>query len=148
MYLHFPDKQALIETVKIEFFADLAQTLADVTRDAPHDPVAMLRAAGQAYLGFAAARPGHYALMFHTARAEGTDTPNNVRAAGMDAFHQLVALAEAVVGEADAHDAATNLWLALHGRVSIRRTMPWFPMPDDATYVRDQVDALVHRRTR
>ncbi|BCB84862.1 hypothetical protein [Phytohabitans suffuscus] len=66
----------------------------------------------------------------------------------MQAFHQLVVLAEALVGEADAHDAATSLWLALHGRVSIRCAMPWFPMSDDTTYVRDQVDALTHWQAR
>ncbi|MEV4536480.1 TetR/AcrR family transcriptional regulator [Asanoa sp. NPDC049518] len=148
MYLHFADKQALIEAMKTACFAELTQALTDAVHDVPDDPVAGLRAAGEAYLRFGAARPGHYAVMFHSARAGVADTPDTVRSAGMRAFHQLVDLAAAVVGEADAHDAATNMWLALHGRITIRRSMPWFPMSDDITYVREQVNALTQRRPR
>ncbi|OHV35621.1 MULTISPECIES: TetR/AcrR family transcriptional regulator [Pseudofrankia] len=143
MYLHFADKQALIEAVKVRCFDDLAEVLADAVREAPDDPAARLRKVGEAYLRFATARPGHYAVMFHAGHpAQVTPAPEHVRAAGLRAFDSLVALTADVTGGRDARDAAAALWLSLHGWASIRQSMPWFPLPDELSYVASQVHAL------
>src|SRR6185437_10711103 len=63
VYLHFPDKTALLLAVYEGHFAELAQQLNQaIARHA--DPAARLRAAAAAYCQFAADQPDVYQVMF------------------------------------------------------------------------------------
>ena len=125
IYVHFADKQALVETMVREDFEVFEAALA--SRRSIVDPVERLTALGEAYVEFALAMPHHYRLLFMTphAKAAGRKTPVEPLP-GMGGFGLLVA----TVGECiaagrfrpeltDAMGIAQALWSAVHGLVSL-----------------------------
>lgn len=81
--------------------------------------------------------------MFHTdARRKRPLGSPAVQATARATFTLLVeAVARGLEGNGDPFETASIVWLALHGRVQIQRTMPWFQLPDEHSYV----DALLQR---
>src|SRR5215212_9217695 len=62
IYLHFADKQALLDAVCQEVFAALHVAMKEADADAPN-PWEALRAQGIAYVRFAVANPEHYRIV-------------------------------------------------------------------------------------
>jgi AcrR family transcriptional regulator len=141
LYLHFTDMEHLLRALKVDCFAALGAALAAAGRAAGPDPLAVLRAMGHAYLDYAHAHPGHYALMYHTTKAlppKGIPAEPVVEA-GMVTLHLLTAAVARALGRAETdqavHDHTFALWLGLHGRVGVAHTMPWLPQPDADRYI-------------
>src|SRR5215471_21688762 len=67
IYHHFGDKQALVDRVIDECFAEFDATLAQ--RTLPADPVEALRLAFDNYVEYGLAHPTHYRVMFQRAGA-------------------------------------------------------------------------------
>jgi AcrR family transcriptional regulator len=146
LYLHFADKDDLARAVKKRFFGELSETLRDAQPEGK-SPYEQLRTMARTYLRYAREQPGHYAILFHTAKSKKRSrrTPNDVREAGMETFKVLVDAVELCLdGRGDSFEAATVLWLALHGRAQVQATMPWFPLPDEERYI----DLLIERNVR
>ena len=145
IYLHFPDKDTLIEAVCEERFTAFDAAI-EAAGNAHDDPLEALRARGRAYVAFALEHPEHYRVIFLTRHdraladlAEMVD-PGPDAHAGAIAFGHLVAAvrraadAGAIVA-ANPVMTALHLWSGFHGLVSFLITQPGFPWPD--------VDALV-----
>jgi AcrR family transcriptional regulator len=75
IYLHFDDKQHLLQALAADAFTELDQTTCDTTYRAA-TPADRLLAYGSAYVAFALQRPEHYriALMSHRPPALKTST--------------------------------------------------------------------------
>jgi AcrR family transcriptional regulator len=149
IYLHFPDKDALIEAVCEERFKAFDDALEKAATSAD-DPLAELRARGRAYVRFGLDNPEHYRVLFMAKhdRAMALDelvNPDGDVGAGARAFGHLVA-AVVRAREAGAIEApdpvvtAILLWSGFHGIVSLLISEPGFPWPETAVLVEALLD--------
>ena len=122
IYLHFADKQALIDAVCHEVFDVLHQRLRAAAEDAP-DPFRALRAQGVAYVQFARENPEHYRVVMMLAHEPAQESVDAIVAEG--------------VLEGEPVELALGLWAAAHGIAALLVAKPYFPWPD--------IDALVDR---
>jgi len=131
IYLHFADKQALLDAVCEQVFEALHVRLQAASEGAA-DPFAALRAQGNAYVHFALENPEHYRIVMmakHTPTAEAAD-----RAIAGGAFGHLVEsvrqCTELGVYTGDPVEVALGLWAAAHGVAALLIAKPYFPWPD------------------
>ena len=153
IYLHFPDKDTLIEAVCEERFRAFDEAL-EAAGAGHADPLLSLRARGHAYVRFALDNPEHYRVIFMTRHdrpmsMEDLVSPGEDARAGARAFAHLVAAVErAVAAGAIATPApvvtATLLWASFHGLASLLICEPGFPWPP----VEALVDALLDEQVR
>lgn len=155
LYLHFRDKEDLLDAVKDRCFGELRRY---VTSGAPQqeDPRARLEAMGRAYLRFAAERPGYYRVLFHTAHGDPTAAPPEGPPAVVgpgwppaaeQALDDLISLvARCLPPNTPAEPVATMLWAGLHGYAGLRRSMREYPFPADEDYVRRLLNAHLDPR--
>ncbi len=134
LYLHFPDKAALIRAVVERRFAALAAATQRVAGplEAAGDPAAALRAGCRAYLDWARDNPGSYAVLFEIQRDTELERPDGTT--GSVAFDQLARRiatcqeAGMATSDAEAFELAAVVWAGLHGIATLtvlRRRFPW-----------------------
>lgn len=165
IYLHFPNKQAIVGAVRRARFEDLAAALrsAVVRGD---DPVRQLRAGCEAYCRFAVEHPNAYRVLFGDLRRSPASPPastGNVTPVatsgspartlpdqdpGRDAFTFLTDGIQRCIDigaapPADPFHTATNLWTALHGIVTLRASAPGFAWPPLLDQIDDMLRGLV-----
>ena len=137
LYLHFPDKAALIQAVVERRFAALAEATQAVAGplEAAGDPAAALRAGCRAYLDWARDNPGSYRVLFEVQR--DTELQREDGTTGSEAFDQLARRiatcqhAGMADVEAAAADIAAVVWAGLHGLATLtvlRKRFPWPPI--------------------
>lgn len=141
VYLHFPDKEAVLLEVAAVLFGDLERALDDAAADAGDDPVAALLARARAYVTWALERPGHYKVVYEGVLLRRIADPTHP-AFGRPALLALVAdLLRAVESGAlpptddPPEHTAQLLWQAVHGVASLRINKPgvaWDPPGSDA----------------
>ncbi len=131
IYLHFTDKQSLLDAVCEEVFEALHLRLRAASEGATN-PFEALRAQGNAYVHFALENPEHYRIVMmlkHTPTAESTD-----RAIASGAFGYLVESVRQCVTQGvyagDPVETALGLWAAAHGVAALLVAKPYFPWPD------------------
>jgi AcrR family transcriptional regulator len=143
LYLHFPGKEELLWAVCDAAFEELLVVLHEA--DAAHEgePREQLRAIGEAYVEFALERPSLYRIAFEMPAPRGGDPealpPDDP---GMKAFEDLVRATERCLpGGRDARAVALQLWVALHGFISLRAVVPKFTWPETSAFWADLLDA-------
>lgn len=142
IYAHFPDREAVLDAVVAEAFDELEDSVRGAAEAEP-DPGRRLMAVCRAYLAFAEAQPASYRVLFGRSRGAATEeVPGEMtELGGAGAFGVLADAVRAAEGTADGTasgtDAApaalvdaTALWVALHGYVSLRASVPVFPWPE------------------
>ena len=141
LYLHFCDKQELLDAVKERCFAELRRYVLAAEERAAPDPRAQAEAMCLAYLKFAGERPGHYRVLFQSrhdsapADSEASTSDAYWPPQGAEAFGDLVRGAQRCLDpERDAFETATLVWAGLHGYAGLR-TMRHFPFPPPEQYV-------------
>ncbi|HWL38101.1 MAG TPA: TetR/AcrR family transcriptional regulator [Frankiaceae bacterium] len=150
IYLHFPDKDALIDAVCEERFREFDEALESASAGVS-DPLEALRARGRAYVRFALDNPEHYRVIFMTKHdrdmtLEELTSPGEDARAGARAFAHLVgaveraAAAGAIVSPAPVL-TAIHLWSGFHGLVSLLISEPGFPWPPVDALVESLLDA-------
>lgn len=154
IYLHFPDKEALIKEVCESDFGELAVRMVGLAGE--KDPVERLRKAALAYFTFSLANPNHYRVMFMSARPP--IDPKSVRHDRHDPQQDAYAFVRATVAEciasgrfraaySDADLATQLIWAALHGLISLRITPQyegWIHWKPAKKSVAAMVDALMN----
>jgi AcrR family transcriptional regulator len=165
LYLHFGDKEQLLDAVKDRCFGELRRFVLDAEQRTGPDPRAQADAMCLAYLAFAEQRPGYYRVLFHNGRGpapaaadtatEDTateDTAAEDTAAGAedigawpqsaaDAFGDLLrGVSRCLTDERDPFEVATLVWAGLHGLIGLR-AMRHFPFPPADRYVKALLDA-------
>jgi AcrR family transcriptional regulator len=136
IYLHFADKQALIDAVCQEVFEQLHVRLREAG-EAGDDPFDALRRQGNAYVRFAVDHPEHYRLVMMTSHARTPEAPDALIASG--AFGYLVASVEKClevgIFEGPPVELGLGLWAAAHGVASLLVAKPYFPWPDRDAFI-------------
>jgi AcrR family transcriptional regulator len=170
IYAHFPDRDAIIMAAVLRIFGELVDAITTGAEAAGPDPVDRLVAGCAAYLRFGLAHPARYGVLFAERRTTARDDDPAVPAVpdrldrpgrpgspgspgpdvhefGAEAFAQLVQAiqdcAEAGVSASiDPVADATAVWVALHGTVTLRTTLPGYPWPELGRFTRQLVVPL------
>jgi AcrR family transcriptional regulator len=118
IYLHFEDKDALVNALCAEEFQQLLDAFA--AAPPPADPVDGIRQLGLAYARFGLQNPYHYRFMFMTP----IHSDHEVSAPGAEAYRMLRRQVEGAVAagmfvDLPVDTIAQVLWASLHGAVSL-----------------------------
>jgi AcrR family transcriptional regulator len=140
-YLQFASLDELLYAVYAAEYEGLRQAMAHAASQAPGPQVRLL-AVCTAYCQYAQAQPGRYRALTGIRgqpRHPGWDGRPLPGAPAFAMIRDTVAQALAAAGSpADPFLAASTLWAALHGLVTLRASRPAFPWPPLA----DMIDAI------
>jgi len=141
IYLHFADKQALLDAVCEEVFAALDAQMRAAALEGI-DVFDGLRRQGVAYVQFAVANPEHYRIVLMRRHSAGPAGPHPDLVMTSAAFQHFVAsvqdCVDAGVFAGAAEGLALQLWAAAHGVAALLVAKPYFPWPPLPDYI-DQV---------
>lgn len=130
IYLHFADKQALLDAVCEQVFAALDQRI-EAAADSASSPFEALRLAGMAYVTFGVENPEHYRIVFLVRRLPSAADDLMIAS---DVFQHFVsrvaACVDAGVLVGDPVALATTLWATAHGVTSLLVSKPNWPWQD------------------
>jgi AcrR family transcriptional regulator len=156
IYAHFADRDAIVMAVVLRVFDELAGAIEQGSAAAGQDPVERLVAGCEAYVGYGLAHPARYGVLFSGPHGTPQDycapvplgpEGRPVLEFGAEAFALLVRGIEACAAagasaSTDVMADSTAVWVALHGAVTLRSSLPGFPWPEPATFVRHLVLSL------
>jgi AcrR family transcriptional regulator len=166
IYSHFQDRDAILLAVFARLFDELTAAIQEAVNSAPADPVERLVVGCEEYVRWGLHNSARYSVLFETrwaeiGRAEEYCKPvaiapgwQPVSGFGVEAFAQLVEAVAACVqagvsASTDVVGTATALWVALHGTVTLRTTLPRFPWPQPVgEFVRELVLPLAQVTSR
>jgi AcrR family transcriptional regulator len=130
IYLHFADKDALLDAVCARYFEKLDEQMQAVA-DQPSS-IEVLRAQGLAYVRFARDTPELYRIATMGEGRPGSDVDLTLNSS---AFTHLRTSVEALIAEGvypagDATAMALELWTAAHGVAAMLIAKPYLPWGD------------------
>jgi len=132
VYLHFPDKAALVTAVCLRVWDQVSTRMSDAAQDF-EDPLIALRASARAYVEFGLEHPVQYRLLLM--RPPGTVQSTEQAAAAEACLAVAEAGArrcvEAGILRGDPHELARQMWVTVHGLVTMLISAPPFPEPAD-----------------
>lgn len=131
IYLHFQDKDALLDAVCARYFEKLDDAMQRVSA-AQTSTVDVLRAQGLAYVQFAVENPELYRI---ATMGEWKSDSNVDAALASSAFEHMCVtvkelMAEGVFPPGDATGVALELWSAAHGVAALLIAKPHLPFGD------------------
>jgi AcrR family transcriptional regulator len=141
IYLHFADKDALLDAVCVEAFAHLHEAMSAAAAGGHEDPLSALAAQGRAYVAFTRSRPEHYRLMFMRRPGHDLEMPTEAEVsavAGLSTVIDTVRIGQergAIAPGDDPVRVALTLWSAVHGIAALLIAKPHFPWGDTAELV-------------
>ena len=144
IYLHFEDKDALLDAVCARYFAKLDEEMQRVTIGQPSS-VEVLRAQGLAYVRFATQTPELYRIATMGEWRSGSDVD---AALASSAFKHMRATVQALMDEGsfppdDATTIALELWSAAHGVASLLITAQNFPFGSRRRYAEEVIETML-----
>ena len=156
IYPHFADRDAIVLAVVVRVFDELAVTIQRAAEAAGPDPVDRLAAGCAAYVAYGLDHPARYGVLFAPRPAAAADYCRPVTLGpdgrpvlefGADAFALLVngiqdCVQAGVSTSTDVLADATAVWVALHGTVTLRTSLPAFPWPAPDVFIRKVVLSL------
>ena len=119
LYGHFQNKDAIIEAVAVQGFAELAAAMRVARQQAPSPQDALL-ALAQAYLMFARANPALYEAMFTLADLPFAQ-PETPAPLG-EGFAELCLALAPLAGDRDLETLGEVTWSTLHGLATLTRS--------------------------
>jgi AcrR family transcriptional regulator len=138
IYPHFDSPEAIVQALVVETFETLGSHVSEATR-LLDDPRERLLAGCRAYITFGLENPSLYGLLFNTNRQLGGQSPDGRPPTEDDlrggAFGLLVdgvddCIQAGISSATSAPATAIDIWVAMHGIVSLRGAqyqMPWPP---------------------
>lgn len=131
IYLHFADKDALLDAVCARYFEQLDEEMQRVATEAS-STIEVLRAQGLAYVRFARRTPELYRI---ATMGEGRpDSDVDVTLASSAFVHMRATIErlmdEGVYPRGDSTAAALELWTAAHGVAALLIAKPYLPWGD------------------
>ena len=136
IYLHFADKDALLDAVCARYFEQLDGVLAEVSVGID-DPLERALQQGLAYVRFAVSTPVLYRIAFRQTAPTGPTKVDEVLAAS--AFTRISATvgelaAEGFFPESDVLEVMLEFWSAAHGVASLMLAKPGLPWGNDLDF--------------
>jgi AcrR family transcriptional regulator len=155
IYLHFANIEELLFAVKLARVEEFDAALAEAAEAAGADPYQRVRARAHAYVDFALANRGEYAVMF-AAQIYAEDGPppevgdqQSLKAIAEDVARAMSSSAQAIsaqpISAETAWMCALHLWTGMHGMLMLRRSRPHLPWPDLNTELDDLVARIIGR---
>ncbi|MGV0745403.1 TetR/AcrR family transcriptional regulator [Mycolicibacterium sp. XJ870] len=131
IYLHFADKDALLDAVCARYFEKLDEEMQRVAVDAP-STIDVLRAQGLAYVRFARQTPQLYRLATMGEGRPGSDVDITLNSSAFVHMRNSVEMlmAEGIYPPGDATAMALELWTAAHGAAAMLIAKPYLPWGD------------------
>ena len=128
IYLHFADKDALLDAVCARYFERLDEQM-QRAGDGQSHPLEVLRAQGLAYVRFAAANPELYRIATMGEARPGSDSDAALASSAFTHLRDSVqALMDAgIYPPGDTTEATLELWAAAHGVVALAVSKPYLP---------------------
>jgi AcrR family transcriptional regulator len=158
IYLHFKDKESLIQELCTQDFLTLAKGFNRIARVA--DPIERLRQIGRAYAEFGQRHPNHYRLMFMTPHPPFEPDEKDVQKGNpeQDAYAFLkYTIAEGIrtkrfrAGFTDVELLAQTHWAGIHGVVSLEIAKcndDWVDWRSAKKRIDTMIDVLIHGMTK
>jgi AcrR family transcriptional regulator len=137
IYLHFEDKQALLDAVVEEVFAELQPRMVAAAAGI-QDPVAVLCAQGAAYVGFALEHPGPYRYaMLEVGSGERVSPTGGTARSAYRYFAAAVAdcIDAGVIARVDPLQVSFDFWTVAHGISALLLTNLPLPSQDRSSFV-------------
>lgn len=139
LYLHFPDKDALMVAVCQKQFTLLEDRIGDATDDIA-DPLQRLRVMGDVYVRFGVDHPEQYRILLMTKGVFVREDFERGDAPGATTFLKLLtAVEDCMAAGAFRKDdpllVATGIWSVIHGVTSLRIAMPTFPFVSEDAFL-------------
>ncbi|WP_158887393.1 TetR/AcrR family transcriptional regulator [Amycolatopsis anabasis] len=129
VYLHFADKEALVEAVCLRAWDELGNRMR-AAAEGVADPFAALGRRGHAYVRFALDHPVQYRILMM--RQNGCESTSQASSACFQYIVDAVATCvHAGVLRGTPETLALGLWSAVHGCASLLIAQPAFPWPED-----------------
>jgi AcrR family transcriptional regulator len=131
IYLHFADKDALLDAVCARYFERLDEVMQQVANDQPSN-IERLRAQGLAYVRFAMATPELYRIATMGEGRPGSDVEAMLNTSAFVHIRSTVEslMAEDVYPPGDPTCAALELWTVAHGVAAMLISRPYLPFGD------------------
>jgi AcrR family transcriptional regulator len=147
IYLHFADKQALLDAVVAGVVAELDDVMRSAAGDAD-DPLAALCAEVSAYVQFAVERPTHYRYATMEQRGAGTRGNELDHILAESVQGRLGAAVAACISSgffarADPHTVTLAIWSAAHGIAALMIAKPDLGWGDRTVFADRAVRAVV-----
>ncbi|MET0758540.1 MAG: TetR/AcrR family transcriptional regulator [Mycobacterium sp.] len=131
IYLHFVDKDALLDAVCARYFEKLDQEMQRVAADQT-STIDVLRAQGLAYVRFAMKTPELYRIATMGEGRPGSDVDITLNSSAFVHMRNAVEslMAEGIYPPGDATAAALELWTVAHGVAALLISRPYLPWGD------------------
>ncbi len=145
IYLHFADKDALLDAVCVRYFEKLDEQMQAVAAAAGPSPVEVLRAQGLAYVRFALETPELYRIATMGEGHPGSDVDMMLNSSAFRAHAGRgggVDRREGIYPPGDPTTLALELWTAAHGVAALLISRPYLPWGD----VEDFANRVLQRR--
>ncbi|HET7667528.1 MAG TPA: TetR/AcrR family transcriptional regulator [Mycobacterium sp.] len=131
IYLHFADKDTLLDAVCARYFEKLDEKMQRVAADQP-STIDVLRAQGLSYVRFALGNPELYRIAMMSESREGSNVD---MALNTSAFLHMRTSVESLIAEGiyprdDPTTKALELWTAAHGVAALLISRPYLPWGD------------------
>lgn len=131
IYLHFKDKDALLDAVCARYFEKLDEQMQRATAGQT-TALGVLRAQGQAYVRFALQTPELYRIAAMSEGRPGSDVDVTLNSS---AFMHMRASVQALMDEGiyvqgEATQIALEMWTAAHGVAALLIAKPYLPWGD------------------
>ena len=149
IYLHFADKDALLDAVCARYFEKLDEEMQRVAVDQP-STIDVLRAQGLAYVRFALKTPELYRIATMAESRPGSDVDVALNSSAfVHMRHSVEALiAEGIYPPGEATTLALELWTVAHGVAALLIARPYLPWGDVEAFRRPGDEVGVHRPHR
>lgn len=149
IYLHFTDKDALLEAVCARYFEKLDDEMQQVTSQSGHDQPAtieVLRALGLAYVRFAVTTPELYRIALTGEGRPGSDVDTTPTSS---AFIHLRTAIESLITQGiyppgDPTTVALQFWTVAHGVAALLISRPYLPWGDPDEFADQVITALCY----
>lgn len=131
IYLHFADKDALLDAVCARYFERLEEVMQKVAADQP-STIDRLRAQGLAYVRFAMQTPELYRIATMGEGRPGSDVDVTLNSSAFVHMRTTIEslTAEGIYPPGDSTLAALELWTVVHGVASLVISRPYLPFGD------------------
>ncbi len=148
IYLHFPDKTALVWAALADKYEQLAEAMRHADAAAPaDDPLARLRAQVHAYVRFAIENPGHYRLLYGLRQSpvEPERLEHHPTRVVLESLGAALARCEQAGYRLrlPCRSALFKLWAALHGMITLSEAIPGGRTPQQLHQFADELLVLL-----